>query len=353
MNVLALTRYGRLGASSRLRTLQFLPFLKNSGIDVAVYPLFDDEMLTNKYKNKRYGINLLIGAYISRLKIMFQRNKFDLIWIEKEALPWMPLWLEAVLLANIPYVLDYDDAIFHNYDRHQSWAVRSFLGQRIDCLMADARLIIVGNDYLAKRAQDAGAKWIEKLPTVIDIERYVIEPLCHHQSNDLRIVWIGSPITENYLELISEALQALALQHVFKLRVIGGNIKIDHVDVECFPWSEKSEVKLISDCDIGIMPLENSPWMHGKCGYKLVQYMGCSLPIVASPIGVNIEMVKNGINGFLAASSEAWVFALKQLLTNKILRQSMGVEGRKQVESEFCVQKVAPKLANLLLMAGT
>lgn len=353
MKVLALTRYGRLGASSRLRTLQFLPFLKNSGIDVVVCPLFDDEMLMSKYQNKKYRINLLARAYIFRMKVMLQRNKFDLVWIEKEALPWMPLWLEIVLLANIPYVLDYDDAVFHNYDLHQSWVVRSIFGRRIDCLMASARLIIVGNDYLAKRAQNAGAKWIEKLPTVIDIERYVVKPMHHHRSNVLRIVWIGSPITEGYLEVISEALQALAVQHVFTLRVIGGNIKIDHVNVECFPWSEKSEVKLISDCDIGIMPLENSPWMHGKCGYKLVQYMGCGLPIVASPIGVNVEIVKNGINGFLAASSEAWVLALKQLMTNKILRQSMGVEGRKQVESEFCVQKIAPKLANLLLIAGT
>lgn len=352
MKILALTRYGRLGASSRLRTMQFLPLLKTAGIDSSTRPLFGDAMLLNKYKRRRYGAGAVLKAYGSRVVQLLCRHRFDLIWIEKEALPWMPMLCEKALLSGVPYVLDYDDAIFHKYDQHRSAWVRRLLGRRIDRLMAGARLVIAGNDYLAQRARDAGALWVEVVPTVVDLERYAPQPPSRRQVDIPYIVWIGSPSTVKYLAALEAPLAALAARSPFRLRVIGGTLKMTGVDVECVPWTEESEVQSIAECDIGVMPLNDSPWERGKCGYKLIQYMACGLPVVASPIGVNTQIVRDGINGFLVTSADAWVGRLEQLLHDAELRRSMGREGRRRVEAAYCVQQAGPRLANLLVKAG-
>lgn len=353
ISLLMLTKYGRLGASSRLRSLQFVSGLRSAGIESIVQEFISDEMLQEKYKYKKYRSSTIVKAYATRVRQLFLRYQFDLIWIEKEALPWLPGLWERTLLRGVPYVLDYDDAIFHNYDLHTSASVRRLLGRRVDRLMAGARLVVAGNGYLAQRAQDAGAPWVELLPTVIDLKRYVAQTRSEGKIDVPHVVWIGSPSTVKYLAALEAPMAALARRIAFKLRVIGGILEMPGVDVECVPWSEESEVQAIADCDVGIMPLTDSPWERGKCGYKLIQYMACGLPVVASPVGVNTQIVRDGINGFLAESADAWVTKLERLLGDAGLRKSMGGEGRRRVEAEYCIQQVGPRLANLLMEAGT
>ncbi|MEQ6341781.1 MAG: glycosyltransferase family 4 protein [Gammaproteobacteria bacterium] len=353
MKVLLLTRYGRLGASSRMRFLQFLPWFEKAGFECTVAPLVDDAQLQVRYKKGGYQLFGLLQAYRRRVRTLMQRHHFDVVWIEKEALPWLPVWLERFLLRGAPYVLDYDDAIFHNYDQHSSALVRRFFDHRIDRLMAGARLVVAGNAYLAQRAQDAGAPWVEILPTVIDLDRYAAKPTLAPADEPLRIVWVGSPSTVRYLALLCEPLVVLGQRFAFKLRVVGGgSIDLPGVDVEFVQWTEATEVASIQACDIGVMPLFDSPWERGKCGYKLIQYMACGLPVVASPVGVNGEIVRVGENGFLADTASEWVDALGRLLSDAALRQHMGKVGRKRVEAEYCIQQVVLRLVALLSTAG-
>jgi len=358
IHFLALTKYGRLGASSRMRTWQYLPLLEQAGIRVTVQTLLSDKQLQARYQEGNYSVSDLIRAYGQRLLAMQGRRRFDLVWIEKEALPWMPLWLERGMLSGIPYVLDYDDAIFHNYDTHRNLLVRHVYGKRLDGLMAGAALVIGGNSYLAQRAKDAGATWVEVLPTVIDLARYPYpfdsmerERIISSEAAGAvpRIVWIGSPSTARYLQLIHEPLQKLAARRPFTLRVIGGGtVELPGVQVEVLPWSEASEVAAISACDIGVMPLLDSPWERGKCGYKLIQYMACGLPVVAADVGVNSEIVKPGMNGCLARSTEEWLDALTMLLDDAPLRARWGLAARHSVEQSYCIKRTAPKLVQWL-----
>lgn len=353
LTILALTKYGRLGASSRLRTLQYLPFLEKEGIQVNVQPLLSDAMLARRYQRGSYRPVALAKAYAQRCNILLQRRNFAIVWIEKEALPWWPLWIERTLLQGTPYVLDYDDAIFHNYDQHRNPWLRRMYGRRLDGLMAGAALVMAGNSYLAKRASDAGAPWVEVVPTVIDLAHY---PLAEKRRvvDDLndklpRIVWIGSPSTVRYLHLIREALQTVAKQHPFVLRLIGGgNFTLPGVPVEVMAWSEETETGHLHDCDVGIMPLLDSPWEQGKCGYKLIQYMACSLPVVASDVGVNRHIVTTGENGFLATTTEQWITALRCLLSDPVPAAKMGELGRRRVEQRYCLQQTSPVVVRLL-----
>ena len=351
--MLALTKYGRLGASSRLRFLQFFAGLERSGLQVTVQPLISDAMLKTRYVQGSYGVTGLVRAYAERWKAMMSRQDFDLLWVEKEALPWVPFWLECALLEGRPYVLDYDDAVFHNYDQNSRSWVRWFYGDRLDRLMAGAALVVSGNSYLAAHAHEAGAPRVEVIPTSIDLDHYPIQhvasPLRPFEEALPRIVWVGSPSTARYLDLLQEPLQTLAVRHSFVLRLIGCDaVDIPGVQVEVMPWSETTEFDNISSCDIGVMPLLDSLWEQGKCGYKLIQYMACGLPVVASLVGVNSEIVQSGQNGFLARTSAEWVSALGELLDSQELRRVMGLAGRSSVESTYCIQKTGPRLGALL-----
>jgi glycosyltransferase involved in cell wall biosynthesis len=133
------------------------------------------------------------------------------------------------------------------------------------------------------------------------------------------------------------------------LRIVGGTtIDLPGVDVERFEWTEASEVPLIQECDIGIMPLIDSPWERGKCGYKLIQYMACAKPVVASPVGVNQRIVEHGVNGWLARSTQDWTQAFTTLLSDPDLRMRMGKAGRDKVERDYTLQANAPRLEKLL-----
>ncbi len=354
LRVLALTRYGGLGASSRLRSLQYFPALQAAGMQVEWQSLFGDDALRARYKSGHYGLGTALSAYAARMQVMFKRRDFDVVWIEKEALPYLPLWLESTLLSGVPYVLDYDDAVFHNYDHHSIAPVRWFYGSRLDRLMAKATLVVCGNQYLADRAQRAGAPWVELLPTVIDLERYPVPALTIPPVADrvLRIVWIGSPTTPQYLQILAKPLQQLSQRLNFVLRVIGAEVQLPGVQVEYVPWTESTEVQSIAAGHVGVMPLLDSPWERGKCGYKLIQYMACGLPVVASPVGINSEIVEVSVNGYLATSDGEWVSALELLLTQENLRQNMGKTGRAKVEAQYCIQQTGPRMVELLQQAA-
>ena len=340
-----------------MRSLQYLPWFEKSDLQVTALPLLSDELLTARYLKGSYSLRALLKAYACRLNALMACNKFDVVWVEKEALPWWPLWLELTLLRGVPYVLDYDDAIFHNYDQHGNSWVRHFFGRRLDGLMAHAALVVGGNNYLAQRARDAGASWVRVVPTVIDLARYPYSPEMNSATTTLlpiadslpRVVWIGTPSTAQYLQLLRGPLRQVAKNQPFVLRVIGGGaVDLPGVQVEVVPWAEATEVENISACQVGVMPLQDSLWERGKCGYKLIQYMACGLPVVASNVGVNSEIVRNGESGYLANTADEWISALEKLLQSSSLRAQMGAVGRRRVEEEYCIQKTGPLMAQLL-----
>ena len=347
MKILFLTRFGPQGASSRLRSIQYLPWFEAAGIQCVISSLFDDPMLLHKYKIGHYSVWEVLSAYKRRVQSLLLSHNFDLIWIEKEALPWFPAWFEKWLLRKVPYVLDFDDAIFHNYDLHPSAWIRYFFGSRIDRLMAGAQVITAGNGYLAARAAAAGARQVVVVPTVLDLVRYIPKAM-HVTTPKPIVVWIGSPSSAQYLLELAQPLAALALLSPFTLRVIGGgDVSMPGVDTEVLPWSAESEAALIAACDVGIMPLRDTPWEQGKCAYKLIQYMACALPVVASPVGANLDVVVTGETGYFAESAGDWIEKLHLLLSDAPLRQRLGSAGRVRVADHYCLQRAAPLLLQL------
>jgi glycosyltransferase involved in cell wall biosynthesis len=347
-DVLLLSRYERLGASSRMRSYQFLPALAAAGIDVAVRPMLDDAYLRARHAGRRPAGNVAL-AYVRRVRDVLANRDAPLVWIEYEALPWLPYALERALLAGgRPFIVDYDDAIFHRYGMHTSALVRGALGGKIDRLMRASACVIAGNDYLARRAREAGASRVETLPTVIDLERYRART-DHATQGPLVVGWIGSPSTTGYLRSVESPLRRLAERRPLRVVNVGGAPwRSAFFEVENRPWSEASEVEEMLRFDVGIMPLDDTPWSRGKCGFKLIQYMGCALPTVASPVGANVDIVEHGVTGFHAANDDQWVEALDSLARDTGLRRAMGLAGRERVRRHYSLAAVAPRLVALV-----
>lgn len=344
-----MTRYTRLGASSRLRSLQYADCLGAAGIETEVAPLFGDSYLRRLYSGARPGADAA-RALLRRAGQLRASAGADLIWLEKEALPWLPWAVEKALLPRrVPVVADYDDAIFHRYDMSGNRVVRKLLGAKIDRVMAASTMVLAGNDYLAARAGRAGARRVEVVPTVVDIDAYSTERRPEADGR-ARIGWIGSPSTwKAYVVPMLPMLAGLAAEHGARLRVVGaGEGAATQPEIEALPWSEATEVAQIQAMDIGVMPLDNSPWSRGKCGYKLIQYMACGLPVIASPVGVNSRIVRHGVNGFLVSTPAEWREALVTLLSDPDLGRRMGREGRALVEAEYSLQVWGPRVAALL-----
>lgn len=349
INILLLSRYTRLGASSRLRTMQYLPVLKSEGLNVQVAPFFDDAYLDVLYSGE--GTRRSTMDYmLHRVSQMRRRPKPDLIWIEKEALPWVPWLMERALIARgIPIVSDYDDAVFHRYDKHRSLVVRVLLGRKIGRLMAASALVVAGNPYLADHARHSGARQVETIPTVVDLDAYDVDP-ARKRRDKPRIGWIGTPETwQGFAQPVHKVLAHLLGQHKAVFRAVGAAMQPEtRGTLELIPWTEGTEVELIKSMDIGVMPLPNTPWARGKCGYKLIQYMACGLPVVASPVGVNRDIVEHGVNGFLAESDEEWRAAIDTLLNDADLRHRMGTAGRRKVEQQYSLQIWGQRVAEML-----
>jgi glycosyltransferase involved in cell wall biosynthesis len=353
MRILLLSRYGDLGASSRVRFYQYIPYLESQGIEIQIAPLLDNDYIRNLYVGKRIPFLSILSAYAARITWLLNSRSFDLLWIEKELFPWLPALAENLLSRlNIPYIVDYDDAVFHRYDMHSNLLVRSILGNNIASVMRHAAVVTAGNDYLAEYARQAGARQIEYLPSVVDIEHYRVE---EKKSTDFRIGWIGSPVTAPFVGLIRGALEVASKKIDARLVLVGAGRQdpLPGLEKELLPWSEESQVASIQSFDVGIMPLPNAPFERGKCGYKLIQYMACGLPVIASPVGVNTRIIDQGKTGFLASSDQEWADSILALSKDRGLRSTLGKAGRRKVEREYSLQVTAPRLLDILKAAAS
>src|SRR5215213_492624 len=266
MRILLLTRYERLGSSSRVRFYQYIPHLAAHGIKLVTAPFFSNGYVQNLYSGQRIPLKIILQAYLNRLSALIHSRSFDMLWVEKELFPWMPAWFETLLSTlNIPYAVDYDDAVFHRYDLNSSFIVRALLGRKIDHVMRHAGLVIAGNDYIAERAAKAGAHRVECLPSVVDVSQYVVtDPTT---GPVFRIGWVGSPVTAPYLDLVRKALNQLSRESNVKLILIGAGKVASFRDIptEILPWSEEIERRISQLFDVGIMPLVDGPFERGKC----------------------------------------------------------------------------------------
>jgi glycosyltransferase involved in cell wall biosynthesis len=312
--------------------------------------LLDDAYLQRLYVGPGRQGRHVAARYIDRLRWLLSSPDVDILWLHCELFPYLPGLLERLSgWPGKPVVFDFDDAIFHNYDHHLKRQIRRFLGRKLHSTIGAAKMAFCGNNYLAEYARPLCSQ-IEIVPTIVDTEIFRPSPGKRLVDLSNRIGWIGTPSTWNeYLLGMLPMLNQIAASNGGQIAVMGADCKAKpHPHLDLVKWSEEGEVPFLQTLDVGIMPLTDTPWARGKCGYKLIQYMACGLPVVASPVGVNKEIVEHGVNGFLAETDGEWRSAVETLLSDADLRRCMGAAGRKKVEESYSLQVWGPRVAQML-----
>lgn len=290
---------------------------------------------------------LVVGIFKRMVFLLFNRGNFDLIIIEKELVTFMPFFMERMLLRGCKFILDYDDNI---NARYQVGFVRIFLSDKIIKMGNIACGITVGNHWYMEFYEKVDQSKIYYLPTVINRDLYLKEKPVR-QDNSLKIVWIGSLSTVKYLKSIDQVLIDLQSKYNFKLKVIGAKIDLK-CNVEFAEWNSRTEIDELMLSDIGIMPLEDTNWEKGKCGFKLIQYMASGLPVVASYSNANSEIINEDC-GFIAKNQIDWYNHLSLLLSSPSLREHLGSNGRKRIYEHYSYQTWSPKFINVLKKVGS
>jgi glycosyltransferase involved in cell wall biosynthesis len=352
VRVLLLSRYASLGPSSRIRCYQYLDYLRAHSIEVTSAPFLDNDYVRTFVSDGTRRPEHVATAFFKRVRWLLRANSYDLLWMQYEALPWLPDVVERVLTpSGVPYIVDYDDAQFHRYDKHPVSAVRYLLGSKLDRVMSRAAVVVAGNQYLAERARAANATDIEVIPSAVDVERYRLQTRVS-SDGPFTIGWIGSPISTHYLSAIAEPLREVCRTIHARVVLVGaGTVDLPGVPIERLEWNEATEAECLEGFDVGIMPLTDGPLERGKCGFKLVQYMASARPVVASAVGANIQIVRHGQTGFLASTSQEWVRALQMLAAAPDLKRRMGASGRAVVEREYSTAVVRTRLLKVFRRA--
>lgn len=350
MEVAAFTRHGREAASTRQRLLQYLPALRDAGINVRFEALLGDDYVRGLAEGGSFSRLDIAKSFLKRARFLLSGPRADIVWVYAELFPYLPGWFERLALSRSKAVVyDFDDAFFHTYDASPNPLVRRLLGRKLEPLLRRASACCCGNGYL----QDYASRFCRRtiiLPTVVDAEAYKPRPSGPDAGRPLVIGWIGSPTTWRYVQPILPVLAMLARDRGIRVHVVGAGVRAEQASfpgLQLIDWAEHREVADVQAMDIGIMPVPDEIWARGKSGYKLIQYMACGMPVVASPVGVNREIVTHGETGFHASTLEDWHKYLNLLLDDAALRLRMGSAGRKLVLQHYSLQAHAPRLIEL------
>jgi len=352
MKILFLAAYSNLAAASRIKVYQFLPFLKKRGVVYKVIcftPSFVYRLRLASVYNKTlllvyYPIDWTVKLFKIFQTVLIAGN-FDIVFVQE---PIIPFGFSKILkLANRNIIFQFTDAVFITDQKE----ARFFSKLRLKILsnawkraVKIAKCCLVENDY-NKEAVLKYCNYIDMITGPIDTDRYSVRE-DKKEGDYIVIGWTGSFFTTKYLYEIKDVLAEISKKYNILLRLIGAkkDFKIDGIRCDMKEWSLETELKWLSTFNIGIMPLIDDEWTKGKAGYKLLQYMSMGIPPVASSVGFNKEIVKNGINGFLVDTKKEWAEKLALLIENEELRKKISKEARDIIEQKYSLKGSEEKL---------
>ena len=284
--------------------------------------------------------------FLGRIGLLRLATNHDVVIIQKKT-SFHLFELSLLKRANNNIIFDMDDAVmFHELEHHKPLSGKNFI--KFIRTVNHCRAVVAGNTSLAKYAE-ANCNIVKVLPTPVDLARYCTKD--YSQATDaITIGWIGVAGSLHFLRQLAPTLQELATEFPqLQLKIICN----DFIDIPGVPtikqiWTLENETEQLRSFDIGIMPLADSLWARGKCGYKILQYFGAGVPAVASPVGINIEFIRHLQTGMLASTPNEWKEALRALIIDTNLRKSIGLAGRHELESKYALTNYATGYAQLI-----
>jgi glycosyltransferase involved in cell wall biosynthesis len=360
MRVLVVTLFTASSGSSRVMAFQFLPLLREMGIDSDVITIYPDEFFnvhmglvpSGKLQKSLNFAYYLVRGMAQRIKAIIAAGKYDAVFVQRD--PFPKLLLKLLKRQNPHLVYEFEDAFesTNPFLKQRSVIHRLLLQWQSGLyknMVAESSHVIASNPLCADEARPVNPR-ITVLCEPIDLTRYRELPP-KPATGQLVIGWIGSPSTTSFLHFAREPLQALSRKYPnLILRVVGAGDSLDMpgVRVDKRTWSKDTEVADLRSFDVGIMPLNTDPFYRAHLGHKMIQYMAVGIPVVASHTDINATVVEDGVNGYLVRDDAQWVARLSELLDDAAKRDRLGSAGRALVEQRFALEKQADQLANVL-----
>lgn len=343
--VIAQTAYPVSAASARVRIAGFVPFLAELGVALDFHPALTQDQYATLVGGRRPDRKLRsIAASITAVAARDGVEPTTPVLVHRlRSLFPLPL----IEFATRVDAYDFDDAMFAGSGPGTPPGSRVMKAEarRWRRYVSMARLVLAGNEHLADAALPHADR-VEVLPSCVDPRRFRLRE--HADRSPVTVGWIGSPATSGFLKPLLQVIDRLNRERLqLRLLTIGASPLPAHRWLEQRRWSLEREGADLAEFDVGIMPLPDTPWARGKCGYKLLQYFASGIPVVASPVGVNVRLVGTD-RGRLADSAPAWSAALAELASDAGGRGQMGAAGRDLVEREYSYQRWAPELAEML-----
>jgi glycosyltransferase involved in cell wall biosynthesis len=339
VRLLYLTVGDESSPGTRYRVYAHVPYLRSRGHEVTVLPpvLSGSRLRKNK-----------LWRALDIVRAVGHVGSADLVILYRTTLPAPTNRLVRRRARHL--VLEYDDAIWLPAPAEaQSDATVARYGANFLATLAVADLVIAGNATLAARA---GSVPLEVIPTAVDLRRF--RPTTVAGSRAAFVIgWVGTAENQAEWRRLAPVFKAvLAARPDIRLRVISDLPPTDpEVPVEFERWSLAREAGALDDVDVGVMPLEDTPWNRGKCSAKALQYMAMARPAVVSPVGMNREVVTDGSTGFLAAKPDEWVARLVELAGDRALAARLGQAARDRVRESYSLEVLSPRLEAALLRA--
>lgn len=328
--------------SQRYRYELYISFLEKKGYQFTFSPIItesDDKVFYSKGKVFLKAL-ITLKSFFIRFKDWMRYNKFDIIFIQREALFVGSTFFERkAAQSKAKVIFDFDDSIWL-MDTSPENVKYEFLKNpdKAKTNFKNADLVIAGNNYLAEYAKQYNNNTII-IPTTVDCEIHKPMPELRGKS-PIVIGWSGSISTVKHFEAFVPVLLKLKSKYKDRIsfKLLGEpNYYNKDLNLKGDKWTQENEVAELNKMDIGIMPLPDDKWANGKCGLKGLTYMACGIATVMSPVGVNKEIIKNGVNGFLANTEEEWINCLSQLIESNQLRLKLGDAGRQTVIDKYSV----------------
>lgn len=326
----ALFLFSKMLPSSRLRMVDCFEAYRAAGIDCAV--------------------KFIPSGAAGRMLALAEARRHDVVILQKKTSLHR---IELALLRrfNPRIIFDFDDAVmFHELEHRRPFTGKPFV--KFVRTINHCAAVVAGNRFLASFAEPNCSN-VHVLPTPIDLDRYRLKD--YGRSTDtVTIGWIGVGGNLYYLQDLASVFQRLAKEYpALRLKIVSNrSIEIPGIPIHFEPWSLDGEIPALQSFDIGVMPLRDTIWARGKCGFKILQYMGTAVPAVASPVGINSEFIQHGVTGFLTTDDVEWERALRQLIEQPAMRREMGLKGRHAVEERYSKARFASRYIEILREVG-
>ena len=334
-----------VAAGQRLKYEQYFDHWRSNGYDITVTPFMNKSMWKVVYLKGRYLPKIIgtITGYLYRYRDLFTISRYDIVYVHMWVTPLGSTLSERIVkFLSKKLIYDIEDNTITTVSSSVNRVIAPLKNSNKNkFLMKTADYVITSSPALNSYCIDVNNnKKCKYISSSVNIDRFL--PVNTYSNNKkVTIGWTGTFSSKEYLDLLRSALITLKDRCDFKLIVIGNfEYKFPEMDVEVIKWSSKNEVKDMQKIDIGIYPLSDDPWVHGKSGLKAIQYMAFGLPVVATNIGTTPKIIENMRNGLLVNSDREWVSALEKLVKNPELRKTLGQEARKTIIDKYSINAI-------------